>query len=517
MSSPRLIAAPQRSRKNMRINSYSPRPVLYLTAASLGVILILTGSLAVILFTRSGYSLNLQLPLDILSICISAGTVVGLVLLRKETALHDSLTHLPNKALLIDRLKREIKHPTRRLGVQYSLLYLDIDHFKIINDSLGHTLGDQLLISIAGRLANCLHSGDMAARLGGDEFVLLLKGSRGQDAILQAAARFQEALNIPFNLNGQAVYVSASIGIVLSVAGYNSPDEVLRDADIAMYRAKSAGRSCSAIFESGMRTTAITRLELEGDLRRALEGGEFQLYYQPIMSLETNVIIGFEALIRWNHPRRGFMLPADFLAIAEETGLIIPIGQWVLLAACTQMKKWHENYYSQMPLAINVNISAKQLAQPDFVDQVVQVLEDTGLPSENLKLEITENAFVEQSGAVKEILNKLCDLGIQLQIDDFGTGYSSFGYLRHFPIQTIKIDKSFIRDMGKNGKGSEIIRAMVGMAQDLGIDTIAEGVETDEELRELKGLMCKFGQGYLLSRPVDSHAAGLFLESIHAY
>jgi diguanylate cyclase (GGDEF)-like protein len=419
-------------------------------------------------------------------------------------ALHDGLTGLPNRVLFLDRLGRAIEYMKRKTGSPFSVLFLDLDCFKVINDSLGHSIGDQLLIDIAQRLTGCLRSSDTVARLGGDEFVILLENGHTTDSVESIILRIFEALKPAFYPKGYEIYVTASIGVVRNVASYTQPEEVLRDADIAMYQAKAMGKARFEIFSPDLRTVAITRMELEKELRRALEHGELELYYQPIVSLLNDQITGFEALIRWNHPQKGLVYPAAFISIAEDSGLIIPIGRWVLYEACSQMQKWKVEFFPEGNLAVNVNVSGKQLIHPEFLDDVQNVLKATGLSPDSLKCEITETVLMNYSPLAREVFNRLHDLGVQLEIDDFGTGYSSLSYLQHFPVQTLKIDKSFISEMGKTGKGSELVRAIVVMARDLGLETIAEGVETDSQLSELKKLNCNFGQGFLLAKPAGS-------------
>jgi EAL domain-containing protein (putative c-di-GMP-specific phosphodiesterase class I) len=299
----------------------------------------------------------------------------------------------------------------------------------------------------------------------------------------------------------------------MNVAGYIHPEEVLRDADIAMYKAKASGKARFEIFDIKMRSHAFSRLEMEQDLRSALENGEFQLYYQPIVSMVSNQLVSFEALIRWIHPTRGLLLPGEFLPIAEESGLILPIEKWVIHEACVQLRQWHQTYPSLQNVCVNVNISNRQFAQSNFVDGVVKALNTTDLKPEYLKLEITENILISNYAAANEVFTKLRKLGVQLEIDDFGSGYSALGYLQHFPISAIKIDKSFIDEIGKSRRGIELIRAIVTMARELGMEAIAEGIETGEQLDELKNLSCSFGQGFLLSRPLDKEAAKKILES----
>jgi len=422
-------------------------------------------------------------------------------------SLHDEMTGLPNRFLFLDRLGQAIEYCKRRPEYTFAALFIDIDQFKVINDSLGHLTGDQLLISIGRRMKECLRSSDTVARFGGDEFAILLEITGEDNSIPMITDKIQEAIKLPFKLDGHELYITASIGIVLSIVGYNHPEEVLRDADIAMYRAKALGKARFEIFDIKMRFQAFSRLEMEQELRAALENREFQLYYQPIMSMKSNQVISLEALIRWNHPKRGLLLPGEFLSIAEESGLILPIGKWVLNEACAQLKRWHEKYPCLRNVSVNVNISNRQFSKPNFTQEVVEALQTNGLNAESLKLEITESVLISNYAAANEVFTQLRDSGVQLQIDDFGSGYSALGYLQHFPISAIKIDKSFIDEMGKGRRGTELIRAIVSMTRELGMETIAEGIETDEQLNELKGLLCNFGQGFLLSKPLDEEGA----------
>ena len=428
-------------------------------------------------------------------------------------SLHDAMTGLPNRALFLDRLGQALEYCKRRTEYTFAVLFIDVDQFKVINDSLGHLIGDQLLIAAGKRMKECLRSSDTVARLGGDEFAILLEVTGEKNAVIAITEKLQEALKVPFRLDGHELYVTASIGIVMSIVGYLHSEEVLRDADIAMYQAKAQGKARSEVFDIKMRSHAFSRLQLEQEMRLALETGEFQLYYQPILSMKSNQLVSFEALIRWNHPTRGLLLPSDFLPVAEESGLILPIETWVLDEACAQLKKWHSSYPSTQHVSVNVNISNRQFAQPNFIDGVVHALRKHGLKAEALKLEITENVLISNYTAANEVFTKLRNLGVQLEIDDFGSGYSALGYLQHFPISAIKIDKSFVDEIGKSRRGIELIRAIVSMARELGMEAIAEGIETDEQLGELKNLDCDFGQGFLLSRPLDKASAEKVLES----
>lgn len=426
-------------------------------------------------------------------------------------ALHDSLTDLPNRTLFMDRLRRAVRRTNRREDYMFAVLFLDLDRFKVVNDSLGHVIGDQLLIAIAQRLEACLRPGDMVARLGGDEFAVLLDDIGDASDAIRIADRIQKTLTASFNLHGREVFTSASIGIASSVTGYNRPEDILRDADIAMYRAKARGKARYEVFDTDMRIRAMTRLELETDLRRAIERQEFRIHYQPIVSLNTGHIIGFEALVRWQHPNRGLISPAEFIPVAEETGLIVPIGQTVLREACQQTHKWQGQFPMNSPLTISVNLSSKQLTQPRLTEQIKQVLVETGLNMSSLRLEITESGIMENAEAAAATLKQLRDLGIQLQMDDFGTGYSSLNYLHRFPIDALKIDRSFVSRMGANGENSEIVQTIVTLARNLNKGVIAEGVETVEQLDRLKALKCKYGQGFFFSKPVNAETAGVLI------
>ncbi len=421
-------------------------------------------------------------------------------------ALHDQLTGLSNRALFMDRLAWVLEYAKRHVDYLFAVLFLDLDRFKVVNDSLGHTIGDQLLIAIAGRLQVCLRPSDTIARLGGDEFTILLSDIKDVREVTRVADRIHKQLAAPFNLNGYEVFTTASIGIALSKTDYDRPEELLRDADIAMYRAKTLGKARYALFGEDMHTSAVARLQLEMDLRRAIERQEFQLHYQPIVSLETGRITGFEALLRWQHPNRGLISPAEFISVTEETGLIIPIGQWVLREACSQMHEWRRQLPT-LPLTINVNLSGKQFTQPDLVEQIKQVLQETDLEACNLGLEITECVIMENTEAVSSTLFELRALGIQLHMDDFGTGYSSLSYLHRFPMDVLKIDRTFISRIGASAKNLEIVRTIVMLAHSLGMKVTAEGVETEEQLAQIRALKCEYGQGYFFSKPINSKMA----------
>ncbi|MBN3876235.1 MULTISPECIES: sensor domain-containing protein [unclassified Nostoc] len=422
-------------------------------------------------------------------------------------AFHDTLTGLENRVAFMNRLKHAINYSKRHSDYLYAVLFIDLDRFKVINDSLGHLNGDQLLLAIASRLQICIRSIDTAARLGGDEFTILLEGIQDMSDAIKVAERIQKELTLPFELDGQEVFITASIGIALSsTVDYQHPEELLRDADTAMYRAKVLGRARYKLFNSDMYANALARLQLETDLRRAIEREEFRVYYQPIVSLTSGSIVGFEALLRWQHPERGLLNPADFIPLAEETGLIFSIGKWVLHEACRQMQVWRVCHCFKLLEKISVNLSVKQFSQPDLIEQIGQILHSTGLDAGTLMLEITENAIVENGDKVTAAILQLQKMGIELSIDDFGTGYSSLGGLYNFPISVLKIDRSFINLMGTNNN-LEIIEIIVTLAHKLGVDVLAEGVETKEQLLLLRKLNCQYGQGHFFSVPLNSSVA----------
>jgi diguanylate cyclase (GGDEF)-like protein/PAS domain S-box-containing protein len=426
-------------------------------------------------------------------------------------AFHDALTGLPNRALFMDHLKLAIARLQRREDQIFAVLYIDLDRFKVVNDSLGHMVGDELLVGIARRLECCLRPGDTIARLGGDEFTVLLEDIGDGFDVTQIAERIQKELSAPFSLNGREVFTTVSMGIALSSKEYERPEDILRDADTAMYRAKCLGKARHETFDTGMHSQAIKLLQLETDLRRAVERKEFLIVYQPIMSLETGVLRGFEALIRWPHPERGLISPMDFIPVAEETGMIVQIGEWVLREACEQMHKWQVIFPSEPPIFMSVNLSVRQFSQQDLIENVVSVLEETKLDPTSLKLEITESAVMENVETAINMLKQLRALGVQLAMDDFGTGYSSLSYLHRFPINTLKIDRSFITRMVENNENAEIVRTISGLAQNLGMDVVAEGVETREQLDILRALGCQYGQGYFFSKPLDTRSAEAFI------
>ncbi len=427
----------------------------------------------------------------------------------------DALTGLPNRILFLDRLGRTFERAKYVDGYRYAVLFLDLDRFKVINDSLGHMMGDQLIVETARRLKGCLHTADTVARLGGDEFTILLEDIKQLDDATKVADRIEKELSAPFILGGQEIFVTASIGIALSDRSYERPEDLLRDADIAMYRAKALGKARCELFDAEMRTQAIARLQFENDLRRALLRREFQVYYQPIVHLETGRICGFEALTRWNHPTRGLISPAEFVPVAEETGLIIPICRWVLQEACRQTVLWQEKYLLNPPLMINVNFSWKQLMQPDLVKQINQVLAETRLSPSSLKLELNESLIADHVRFPNNILQQLNDLGVRVVIDDFGTNSSSLFFLHRLSIDTLKINRHFIDSMGMDAENHLLVRTIIKLTRELGVDVIAVGIENNKQFMDLKTLGCGFGQGYYFSSPVDvSGATDLILRQI---
>jgi diguanylate cyclase (GGDEF)-like protein/PAS domain S-box-containing protein len=437
-----------------------------------------------------------------------------------EGKVSDPLTGLPNRLLFIDRVGRLVNHSKRRKDHLFAVLFLDLDGFKMINDSMGHLIGDQLLLGVAHRLEKCLRATDTiarigetftVARLGGDEFTVLLDHIKDPNDAKRAAERMMKALAPPFILAGKEVFTSVSIGIALSNPAYEQPEDILRDADTAMYRAKSLGKARYEVFDADMRASVLARLQLETDLRHALERGEFRNFYQPIVALVSGEIAGFEALLRWQHPTRGLLGPSEFIPVAEETGLIRELGWWNLREACRQISEWRAGLIAHSNLTVSVNLSAKQFLQPNLVEDIRKLLVELALPPAALKLEITESTVMADPLAAVEMLQQIKSLGIRLAIDDFGTGYSSLSYLHRFPLDTLKIDRSFISVMEEDGEGMEIARSIVPMANNLRLDVVAEGVETIQQVALLKKLQCKYGQGYYFSRPLSAEGIAALL------
>ena len=427
-----------------------------------------------------------------------------------QRAFYDELTGLPNRVLFRDRLEQALVRAGRR-NDRVGLLFLDLDNFKLVNDSLGHQIGDQLLIEAAARLRACLRSQDTVARLGGDEFVVILELVTNDEDALCVAKLVSERFSHPFDLEGRAVVVTASIGIAISETGSGEAGTMLRDADVAMYRAKKDGRAHYVLFTPSMQIDTLARLELENDLRHALEHQELRVFYQPIVLLESGDFLEVEALVRWEHPTRGLMAPGEFIPLAEETGLIIPLGQWVLEQACLQVAQWNAHFPASSQLTLSVNLSPRQFQTPSLVEDVARALRNARLPASRLKLEITEGVIMRDVEATIETLWSLKDLGIQLAIDDFGTGYSSLSYLKRLPIDVLKIDRSFVSGIGHSQEDTSIVHAIMALAKSLNLQVTGEGIETPEQAALLGKWGCDRGQGYLFSRPLDSQKAGALL------
>lgn len=440
------------------------------------------------------------------------GSGVAMVTYRLlHDALHDELTGLPNRRLFVNQLQwilNKRKQPTlKKHDTSVAVLFLGLDSFKAINDSFGHRLADELLVSVSKRLKPCLRSGDQLARVGGDEFAVLLQNIRDPDQVAHIADHLQKQVKIPLQLQNQEIVTTASVGIVLDQPSEQyEPEDLLRDAHTAMHQAKASGKARYQVFRAGMRVQVMTRMQLETDLRRAIERQEFQLHYQPFVALDTGAISGFEALLRWQHPQRGFVHPVEFIPVAEETDLILPLGQWVLQEACQQLKTWQTKFVDQ-PLIISVNLSGRQFLQTDLVEQVEQALQETQLNGRSLKLEITESIAMNDVESTIALLMRLKALNVRLSIDDFGTGYSSLSYLHRFPTDTIKVDRSFVSRMGDEVEDAHIVQTIIMLGHNLGMNIVAEGVETVEQLNRLRSLKCEYAQGYYFSKPVPSQTA----------
>jgi diguanylate cyclase (GGDEF)-like protein/PAS domain S-box-containing protein len=427
-------------------------------------------------------------------------------------ALHDSLTGLPNRSLFMDRLSSALARARRRDDFRLAVLFLDLDRFKVINDSLGHLQGDQLLIQLSRRLERCLRPADTIARLGGDEFTILLEELVEAGDATRLANRIKGELALPFDLAGHEVFVYASIGIALGAARYFRPEDLLRDADTALHRAKAQGKAAHQVFDTPMHEHAVAELQLESDLRRALDRNELVLHYQPIVALAGSRLAGFEALVRWQHPHRGLLQPDSFIKVAEDTGLILPLGDWVMREALRQFKEWELKTPRVHQLALTVNLSSRQFGQPDLVARIGGALREAGVAPERLKLEITESLIVQSPATAADMLRAIKSLGCSVCLDDFGTGYSSLSYLLRLPIDTLKVDRSFLADLCQGSRNSEIVWAVIVLGQRLGMEVIAEGVETESQRAQLMELGCIFGQGFLFSRPLPAQAAGALLD-----
>ena len=428
----------------------------------------------------------------------------------RRAAMHDALTGLVNRAYFLESLERAVARVQRRPDMTIALLFLDLDRFKQVNDSLGHLAGDRLLMTIARRLHGCVRPGDVLARLGGDEFAVLLDDLKDPGDATRIAERMQEILHTPLPSDSSEVVVTASIGIAFGGAGLEGHEELLRNADLAMYRAKAGGKARFEVFDAGSRATERARRELENDLRRALERGELRVHYQPIVTSSDGRIVAFEALARWAHPQRGLLNAASFIPLAEESGAISALGRWVLREALAQLRTWQRDYPADPPLAVSVNLSPREVLQARLPANVAEALRDAGVSAESLALEITESLFIDTGDAALATLRELAALGVRLHLDDFGVGFSSLSYLHRFPISAIKIDRYFISRL-EAAECEEIVRSVVDLSKRLGMDTIAEGAESDAQGDRLRAMGCRLLQGYACARPVPPREAELLL------
>jgi diguanylate cyclase (GGDEF)-like protein/PAS domain S-box-containing protein len=426
-------------------------------------------------------------------------------------ALHDTLTDLPNRVQFMQHLQQAVDRAENNEHARFAVLFLDLDRFKVINDSLGHAVGDKLLIAISERLRSCVRPGDVVARLGGDEFTILLNRTGTNGEVAAVAERLQSKISEPFKIDNYEVFTTASIGIIMSSGNALTAEDFLRDADAAMYRAKESGKARYEIFDQEMHVRNMNLLRVETVLRHAVERNEFEVLYQPIVDLDSGDVNEFEALIRWRHPVHGLVAPDEFIEVAEETGLIIQIGRWIIEESCRQIKEWQHRFGGH--LSVSVNLSAKQLMHPTLTSQIEQILEETGLDPGQLKLEVTESTVMEHSERSLKVLSELDSLGVALSTDDFGTGYSSLSYLQKFPFERLKIDRSFVKIMDEDAKSGAIVKTILMLGENLGIEVVAEGIETAAQLDKLRQLGCRAGQGYLFSRPVDRESIEHFLES----
>jgi len=433
-------------------------------------------------------------------------------------AFHDTLTNLPNRALFMEHLSMAIKRGKRRQDYHFAILYLDIDRFKLVNDSLGHSVGDNLLTVFADRLQGSLRDIDTLARLGGDEFVILLEDIEDGNYASRVAERLQQELKLPFVVNGEEVYAPSSFGVVDRTRDYDLPEDIIRDADSAMYHAKEKGRAQFKIFDKKLHQKALHLLQRETDLRKAIHKKEFETHYQPIVSLKTRSVVGFEALIRWNHPQLGLIYPDSFISIAEETGLIIPITRLMVADACHDLKIWQERTRHLQKLTMNVNISSRHFLQPSLFKDLKDVLKKIDLPPDHLKLEITETALMEDVEDTVRLVQRMKDFGLQFVIDDFGTGYSSLSYLQRLPIDTLKVDRSFVSRIQNTRDGNRnIVEAIISLAHRLNMIVVAEGVETLEQYTILLEMDCQLGQGYLFSKPLPPSEVDKLIEEMLSY
>ncbi len=431
----------------------------------------------------------------------------------KVISVRDPLSNLRNRTWFVEQLDMAVEKARRHKDYMYAVFFVDLDRFKLINDSLGHHAGDEVIKTVAKVLTRIVRPHDTVARLGGDEFAILLDSISAVKDATHVAQRINEELKAPIKLNQKEIFTSASIGIALSSAGYNYPNEVLRDADTAMYRAKSQGRARYVLFDEAMHKQAMEQLELETDIRKALENERFKVFYQPIIQLSTGRISGMEALVRWEHESKGRLNPKTFIPLAEDTGLIVPLGQWVLQESCKRLREWKTLADNSTPLRINVNLSIRQFARPGLAEIVRQIIEDVGIEAGSLQLglEVSEKILLNDSEIITSVLENLHKEGVRLCIDDFGTGYSSLSVLHKFHVDTLKIDRTFISQMGEHSRNKIFVKTIVDLAHNLGMDVIAEGVETKEDMEFLKSLGCEYAQGFFFSRPQDPEVMGNLL------
>ncbi|MEL6259698.1 MAG: EAL domain-containing protein [Cyanobacteria bacterium J06626_6] len=425
---------------------------------------------------------------------------------------YDALTGLANRALFVNRVEQAVIRLERNASTQCAVLFLDLDRFKVINDSLGHTIGDQLLSALAGRLESCIRRCDTLARLGGDEFAILLEEIDGLEDALAVCDRVHNSLKTPFKLNSYEVFANISIGVVCSSVGYEKSSDLLRNADTALYRAKGQGGACHTVFDQTMHQRAVALWQMATQAQFAVQREELKLRYQPVIDIDTGHVVGVEALIRWHHPQHGSISPSEFIPVMEETGVITLIGNWVLKEACQQVCKWQTVLPPDSPIKINVNLSARQLAQSDLPQQVAEILAETGLPSTALRLEITETAIMQNSQEALSVLRELKALNVGLCIDDFGIGYSSLSRLQQLPVDILKIDRAFVQNIGAKGENTEIARTIIDLADSLSMDIVAEGVETEDQLEGLRSLGCKKIQGFYFAKPMTPDAALRFIQ-----